>query len=139
MKRYSILWWLIIVPTSLLVGLPVFFLIGHVTDLDIVVRLVIASIATIAADLAIAASMEAVAPTKLKIGPGERVLKSDIPAEEATIVHGFDSSPPGQVSVRGETWMATSLSDDSEDLSAGKRVFVVDRDGLNLIVSSNPR
>jgi membrane protein implicated in regulation of membrane protease activity len=139
MKRYSILWWLIIVPTSLVVGLPVFFLIGHLTDLAFMERLAIAIIATFVADLAIAASMEAVAPTKLNIGPGERTLKSDIPVEKATVVCGFDSSPHGQVSVRGETWMATRLSDDSDDWSEGMSVTVVDRSGLNLIVSSDPR
>ncbi len=137
MKRYSILWWSIILPTSVIVGLPTFFLVGHFTDWEISERAAVALIATLAADLLIVASMEAVAPTKVNIGPGEKALKSEALAEKAIIVTGFDSSPYGQVSVRGETWLATRHPDDTEVLSAGMSVRVVTRDGLNLIVSSN--
>ena len=137
MKRYSILWWSIILPTSVIVGLPTFFLVGYFTDWEISGRAAVALIATLAADLVIAASMEAVAPTKVNIGPGEKALKSEALPERAIIVSGFDSSPHGQVSIRGETWLATRLRDDTEVLSAGMSVRVVNRDGLNLIVSSN--
>ena len=139
MKRYSILWWSIVLPTSVIVGVPTFFLVGYLTDWVLAGRIAVAIIATLTADLLIAASMEAIAPTKLSIGPGEKVLKSETPAEEATILSGFDSSPHGQVSVRGETWMATRLADDADVLSKGMSVRVVDRDGLKLIVSSNSR
>lgn len=136
MKRYSILWWSIILPTSVIVGLPTFFLVGHFTDWEIPERAAVALIATLAADLLIVVSMEAVAPTKVNIGPGEKALQSEALAEKAIIVTGFDSSPYGRVSIRGETWLATRLPDDTEVLSAGMSVRVVNRDGLNLIVSS---
>lgn len=139
MKRFSILWWSIILPTSVIVGLPTFFLVGHFADWEIPERTAVAVIATLAADLLIAASMEAVAPTKVNIGPGEKALKSEALAEKAIIVSGFDSSRHGQVSIRGETWSATRLPDDTEVLSAGMSVRVVARDELNLIVSSNLR
>ena len=139
MKRYSILWWSIVLPTSVIVGVPTFFLVGYLTVWDLSGRIAVAIIATLTADLVIAAAMEAVAPTKLSIGPGEKALKTETPAEEATILSGFDSSPHGQVSVRGETWMATRLADDSDVLSQGMSVRVVDRDGLKLIVSSSSR
>lgn len=138
MKRYSILWWSIILPTSVIVGLPTFFLVGHFTGWDILACAAVALIATLVADIVIAASVEAVAPTKVNIGPGERALKSEALAERAIIVSGFDASPHGQVSIRGETWSAIRLPDDTEVLSAGMSVRVVNRDGLNLIVSSNP-
>ena len=138
MKRYSLLWWSIILPTSVIVGLPTFFLVGYFTDWGISGRAAVALLATLAADFVIAASMEAVAPTKVNIGPGEKALKSEALAERAVVVSGFDSSPHGYVSIRGETWLATRFADDTEVLSAGTIVRVVSRDGLNLIVSSNP-
>jgi membrane protein implicated in regulation of membrane protease activity len=139
MKRYSILWWSIILPTSVVVGVPAFFVLGYLTPLEFPERVVVAIIATLAAELAIAASMEALAPTRLSIGPGEKKLRTEIPAEQATVISGFDVSPRGRVSVRGETWMATRLAGDSEVLSQGMLVRVVDRNGLELIVSSNTR
>lgn len=139
MKRYSILWWWLILPTSVVIGLPAFFLAGHFTGLEFMGRVAVAMLATFAVDFAIAAAMEAVAPTRLNIGPGEKVLDADIPAEQATVICGFDASPHGKVSVRGETWMAIRLAGDSAVWSAGMRVRVVDRNGLQLIVSSNSR
>ena len=138
MKRYSILWWSIILPTSVVVGLPTFFLVGHFSDWGISGRAAVALIATLTADLVIAASMEVVAPTKVNIGPGEKALRSGTLTEKATIISGFDSSPHGQVSSRGEVWLATRLPDDTDALSAGMSVRVVSRDGLSLIVSSSP-
>lgn len=139
MKRYSILWWWLILPTSLVVGVPVFLLTGHFTGLEFMGRFAVAIAATFAADFAIAAAMESVAPTRLNIGPGEKALRSDIPAEQATVISGFDTSPRGKVSVRGETWLATRLGGDSAALSEGMLVRVVDRKGLELVVSSTMR
>ena len=139
MKRYTMLWWWLILPTSVVVGVPTFFLVGHFMGLELPAQVAVAMIVTFAVDFAIAASMEAVAPTRLNIGPGEKVLKSDIPAEQATVISGFGASPQGKVSVRGETWLATRQAGDSGVLSAGMRVFVVDRNGLELIVSSHHR
>jgi membrane protein implicated in regulation of membrane protease activity len=137
MKRYSLLWWAVILPTSLVVGLPTFLVIGQLTDWAILQRIAVALVAILAADLAIAASMEAVAPTKIKIGPGERHLKSETPADTATVVSGFESSPYGRVMVRGETWLATRLPGETGVMSAGTIVQIVDRNGLNLVVTSN--
>jgi membrane-bound ClpP family serine protease len=131
------MWWWLVLPSSVVVGLPTFFLLGHFTGLEFLERIAVAMVATFAVDFAIAASMESVAPTRLHVGPGEKVLKSDMPAEQATVISGFDASARGKVSVRGETWMATRLAGDSGTLSEGMRVRVVDRNGLELVVSSN--
>lgn len=139
MRRYSLLWWAIILPTSVVVGLPTFLFVGHLTDWAVLERVAVALVATLAADLSIAASMEAVAPTKVKIGPGESNLKSDAPADKATVVSGFESSPHGRVSVRGETWRATRLPSETGVMSAGTVVNVVDRNGLSLVVTADPR
>jgi membrane protein implicated in regulation of membrane protease activity len=138
MKRFSVHWWAIILPTSIVVGVPAFLIAGFLTDWGVWERALAGLIAMLAADLAIAVSMEVVAPTRLDIGPGEKVLGSDPPAEEATIIGGFGGSSKGQVFVRGETWMATCVPEDSGVLSKGMRVRVVHRDGLNLMVSPKP-
>lgn len=136
MKRYSILWWSVILPTSVVVGIPTFFIVRQFTDWGFFESAAVALVATLVADIVIAASMEAVAPTRVDIGPGEKVLDSEIPNETATIIGGFDASPHGQVSIRGETWSATRSPDEAGVLTAGTVVTIVDRDGLNLVVTA---
>ncbi|MBT8091578.1 MAG: NfeD family protein [Gammaproteobacteria bacterium] len=136
MKRYSFTWWLVILPTSVTVGGTTILLASTFTDWGVVALVAVAAASTFLADLAIAASMEAVAPTKVNIGPGEKHLSSDLASEKATIMSGFDSISHGQVSVRGETWRAIRAPDDTGTLSAGMSVSVVDRDGLTLVIST---
>ena len=139
MKRYSPTWWLVVLPTSLNVGCTTFLLTGYFTDWGLTARAAAAFALALAADLAIAALIEVFAPTKVNIGPGERALDSELPSETARVVGGFESSPNGRVSVRGETWRATCAPDNSIRLTAGMDVNVVARDGLTLIVSTIPR
>lgn len=139
MKRYSLTWWLVILPTSVTVGGSTILLTTLFTDWGVFARIAVAALATGAADLAIAALMEAVAPTRISIGPGEKHLVSDTAAEKAVIVSGFDSAPHGQVSIRGEIWRAVRAPGESGPLEAGMAVSVVDREGLTLIVSAIPR
>ena len=139
MKRYSLLWWLVFLPTSVVVGGTTFLLAGLLTDWVFLERIAAALILTFAADLAIAVSIQAVAPTKVSIGPGERTLNSELPSETATVICGFDSSSRGRVSVRGETWQAMRAPGDVVRLTAGMNVNVVARDGLTLVVSANSR
>jgi membrane protein implicated in regulation of membrane protease activity len=87
-------------------------------------------------DLAVALSMEAVAPTKVDIGPGEKTFVRDMPPERATVISGFDTSEHGQVSIRGESWQAVRALDDTGILSKGTAVHVVERRGLTLVVSA---
>ena len=139
MKRWSFTWWLVILPTSVTVGGTTILFAGHFTDWGVFALVAVAVVSTFLADLAIAASMEAIAPTKVNIGPGEKVLDSDLPSEKATIMSGFDSISHGQVSVRGETWRAIRAPDDNGTLSTGMAVNVVDRNGLTLVVSTRSR
>ncbi|MBT8111241.1 MAG: NfeD family protein [Gammaproteobacteria bacterium] len=136
MKRYSFTWWLVILPTSLTVGGTTILLARNFTDWGIPALIAVAVVSTFLADLAIAASMEAIAPTKVNIGPGEKHLVSDSASEQATILSGFDSTSHGQVSVRGETWRAIRAADDTGTLTKGMSVNVVDRYGLTLVVST---
>lgn len=139
MKRYSLMWWSVVLPTSVVVGGSTFLLAGFLTDWGVLERVAVAVVLTVAADLAIAAWVQSIAPTRVHIGPGEKMRDSELLAEKATVVGGFDSSSHGRVSVRGETWRATHAPDDAVSLSVGMDVEVVGRDGLTLVVSSNSR
>jgi membrane protein implicated in regulation of membrane protease activity len=123
----------------LIVGGTTYQLTGYLTDWGLTARAAAAFALALAVDLAIAALIEVFAPTKVNIGPGERALDSELPSETARVVGGFDSSPNGRVSVRGETWRATLAPDNGIRLTAGMDVSVVARDGLTLIVSAIPR
>ena len=139
MKRYSPTWWLVVLPTSMIVGGTTFLLAGHFTDWGSLERSVAALVLALAADLAIASLVQVLAPTKVKIGPGDRALDSDLLSETARVIGGFESSPDGQVSVRGETWRATRVPDDAIRLTTGMDVHIVAREGLTLIVTAASR
>ena len=136
MRRYSLLWWLVVLPTSVVAGGSTFLLAGLLTEWGLIERLVAALALTIAADVAIAMAIQAVAPTNVSIGPGERALDSELPAETARVLSGFESSCEGRVLVRGETWQATRAPDDEARLAKGMDVSIVGRDGLMLLVRS---
>lgn len=133
------MWWLVILPTSITVGGTSILLTGLLTDWGVFTILAVAAVATALADLAIAAWMESIAPTRVHIGPGEKRLVSDLPSEKAIVIAGFASEPHGQVLIRGETWRAVRAPGDTGPLAMGMTVSVVDREGLTLIVSTLPR
>ena len=137
MKRYSPTWWLVVLPTSVLVGGTAFLLSGYLTDWGLPQRALAAFALAFAADLAIAALIQAFAPTKVNIGPGERATNSELPAETARVIAGFGASPNGRVAVRGESWRATCSRGDGMRLTKGMDVNVVARDGLTLVVAPN--
>jgi membrane protein implicated in regulation of membrane protease activity len=139
MKRYSLMWWSVVLPTSVVVGGSTFLLAGFLTDWSILERAAVAVVLTVVADLTIAAWIQSVAPTRVNIGPGETMHDSELPSETARIIGGFESSSHGHVSVRGETWRAMRAPDDAASLSIGMDVNIVARDGLTLVVSSNTR
>ena len=138
MRRYSIAWWFSILPTTVIVGGPVFLALVYQTDWGIGARLAVTLISALFVDLAIAVWMERVAPTKVRVGPGERQSENEIPADKAIVLSGFDKSPEGRISVRGETWAAVKSPGDTANLAAGTAVSVVDRVGLILVVSASP-
>ncbi len=136
MKRFSRIWWIAILFSSVIGGVTIFLLFAVLTDWSTPKIILVVSILTLIGDLIVALSMEAVAPTKVNIGPGERNTNTDLPSEFATVISGFKNSPQGQVSVRGETWRAIRAPEDSGSLSEGSPVQVVDRNGLTLVIST---
>lgn len=137
MRRYSLTWWLVVLPTSVIVGGSTFLMAGFLTDWSTFERFIAAVALVIVADLGVVFTIQALAPTTVSIGPGERALKSDLPSETARVLGGFGPSLQGIVMVRGETWRATRAPEDSVRLMQGMDVNVVARDGLTLVVSSN--
>ena len=134
-RRFSPRWWLVIGAATLIVGAAAFLILRFGTGLGITQMIVFWLIITFVGDVITAASMEAVAPTRVTIGPGDRRLDADAPEERAVVVSVFDDSGHGKVRVRGEIWRARQAAEDRTRPQAGERVRVVDRDGLTLIVS----
>ena len=135
--RFSRRWWLIIGVTTLVVGTAVFLVLRFATGLTLEQVIIYWLVATLVGDVITAISMEAVAPTRVTIGPGDRRLDTDLPAELAVVESAFDDSGNGRVRIHGETWWARRATDDMTDLEAGNQVQIVGRDGLTLIVSTD--
>ena len=125
-----------IIITSVVVGIAAFLLLGNLTDWQTLKLKIAVGLLVFAGDLIMAFAMEAVAPTKVSIGPGEKVLNSDMPTESAIVVAGFGASPEGRVEVRGETWQATCSAEETGSLEKGALVRVIDRKGLTLVVAA---
>lgn len=135
--RFSRRWWLVIGATTLVIGVAAFLILRFWTALSLEQLILYWLIVTFIGDVITAISMEAVAPTRVKIGPGDRQFDADHPVERAIVVAGFDDAGQGRVRIRGETWRARQVEDDRESLESGARVRVVERDGLTLVVSTD--
>ena len=135
--RFSRRWWLIIGATTLVIGAVVFVVLRFWTALALEQLILYWLIITFIGDVITAVSMEAVAPTRVTIGPGDRQFDADDPAERAVVVAGFDDAGRGRVRIRGETWQARQAKEDRASLITGTRVRVVERDGLTLVVSTD--
>ncbi len=134
--RFSRRWWLVIGIATLVIGVAAFFVLRHWTALVLEQLILYWLIITFVGDVITAVSMEAVAPTRVTIGPGDRRFDADHLAERAVVVVAFDESGQGRVRVRGETWRARQAEDDGSRLEPGTEVRVVDRDGLTLVVTA---
>jgi membrane protein implicated in regulation of membrane protease activity len=92
----------------------------------------------LAGDIALALLMEAVSPTHVKLGPGERMHDADPPTELGTVADGFDNRH-GRVAIRGELWRARQAGKCNRRLEIGSPVRVVEREGLTLVVAASDR
>lgn len=134
-KRFSRDWWLAILVFTVGFG-AVAFLLLRGRGLNSGELLVYCLGFSFLGDLVTALSMEAIVPTRVTIGPGDRELRHDLPAERALVVAEFDETGVGHVRIRGETWQARGSSPGFRPIS-GSLVRVIDRDGLTLIVSTD--
>ena len=134
-RRFSREWWLTILVVTVGIGAAAFLLLrDRVLDpADLILYCLGISFL---GDVVTALSMEAVVPTRVTIGPGDRQLRDDLPTELALVVSEFDGAGAGQVRIRGETWQARGSSVGFRP-TLGTRVRVVSRDRLTLIVSAD--
>ena len=138
MKRHSRFRWAHILLSSIVMGGSSFVAVRLLTDLPIATVAVISLTFVLVGDIALALLMQAISPTHVTLGPGERWHKAEVPLELGTVVHRFDDRH-GKVSIRGETWRARQTNGCAERLHPGNRVRIVERDGLTLIVTAAER
>lgn len=132
-KRFSRDWWLAILVVTAAISAATFLLLrGRGLHLSELVLYCLAF--SLLGDVVTALSMEAIVPTRVTIGPGDRRLRDDLPTELALVVSEFDGAGAGQVRIRGEIWRARGSRDGFRPV-VGSRVRVINRDGLTLIVS----
>lgn len=136
MKRYSRLWWMSLLLSSVVTGSLAFLSLLYFTDWSVPKLVVASGFFVFLGDLTLAMTMEKVAPTRIAVGPGERHFHTERSSDKAIVLSGFSTSSRGQVSVRGETWQAVRAPGDESILSEGMLVHVVERDGLTLVVAS---
>jgi membrane protein implicated in regulation of membrane protease activity len=136
-QRFSAEWWIWLAGGAFAFGVCTFIVLywrGIFTDP--IPLLLVALAGSAIGDLLMAASFEAIAPSKVTLGPGERVNRSDDILELATVVSGFNDSAEGRVRARGEIWGARCHDGTPLSLTAGVKVKIVDRDGLTLLIRS---
>ena len=135
LRRFSRDWWLTILVVTVGISAATFLLLRgrglHPTELVLYCLGI-----SLLGDMVTALSMEAIVPTRVTIGPGDRRLKDDLPTELALVVSEFDGAGVGHVRIRGETWQARGSSVGFKP-TMGSHVRVINRDGLTLIVSAD--
>ncbi len=135
MQRFSSLWWASILLSSLVTGGGSFVLLTLLTKLPIETVLTISVMVIVAGDILLALFMEAVSPTHITLGPGERQRKSELPAELGVVLSDFGDGQ-GHVSIRGERWQARQDARCNGQLRAGAPVRVLEREELTLVVAA---
>jgi membrane protein implicated in regulation of membrane protease activity len=133
MRRFSSLWWASILLSSLVTGGGSFLLINALTDLPTETVIKISVVMILVGDLVLALWMQAVSPTRILVGPGDRRMKDDSTDEIGIVIADFKSGS-GNVSVRGESWRAVQAAECEHSLLAESRVRVLERRGLTLVV-----
>ena len=136
MRRFSRRWLAPILLSSVVTGGGSFVLLSLATDWPLTIVLAVSAALVLAGDIALALLMQAVSPTRITLGPGERQHITEEPKELGTVAANFRNRR-GQVSVRGETWRARQAIGCGETLEAGGAVRIVERDGLTLVVASS--
>ena len=135
MQRYSSLWWASILLSSVVTGGSSFLLLILLTELSIEIVIAVSVALILAGDITLALLMEAVSPTRVTLGPGDRRRKSDSPGELGTVTASFESGS-GKVSIRGEQWHARQSTSCASRLDSGTPVRVLEREGLTLVVAA---
>ena len=134
MQRYSGLWWASILLSSVVTGGGSFIFLTLLTELPLGTVIIVSVALILVGDVVLALLMEAVSPTRVTLGPGDRRRSSESPWELGTVIADFEDGS-GKVSIRGEQWRARLMSGYHGRLDAGAAVRVVEREGLTLVVA----
>ncbi len=134
MPRYSSLWWASILLSSVVTGGGSFALLSLFTELPIETTVAISLALVLAGDLLLAKFWEAVSPTRVTLGPGDRRTKTDLPRELGMVIDDFEDGQ-GSVAIRGERWRARQATGCDRQLRSEETVRVLERDGLALVVA----
>ena len=135
MRRFSKRWLVPILLSSVVTGGGSFVLLALFTDLPLAFVLAISAALAFVGDVVLAFLMQAVSPTRVMLGPGDREHDAEPPRELGLVATDFRNRR-GYVSVRGETWRARQAIGCSGRLEPGGAVRIVERKGLTLIVAA---
>lgn len=135
MQRYSGLWWVSILLSSVVTGGVSFAGLTLFTGLSVGTAAAISAALIVLGDISLAFIMESVSPTRVMLLPGERRYRSDMPEVLGTVIGDFEDGL-GSVSIRGERWCARQSADCIMPLEAGSPVRVLERQGLTLVVAA---
>lgn len=135
MQRYSKIWWAVVLLSSAVTGGGTFLLLILLTDLPVETALKISVALVLVGDIALAIIMQAISPTHVKLGPGERWHDDESPRDRGIVRTRFEDGK-GKVSIRGEIWQARLEDSSAEPLDVGERVRVIEREGLTLVVAA---
>ncbi len=105
------------------------------TELPFATVVAISAALVVAGDIVLAFFMQAVSPTRVTLGPGDRRHRTETPRELGRVEAAFEDRR-GRVSIRGETWRARQAVGCGRPLAAGAAVRVVEREGLTLVVAA---
>jgi membrane protein implicated in regulation of membrane protease activity len=134
--KFSQQWWVLItIATTVFILLVASSLDWFGFEFDIYAILFILSASAIF-DFFLATSMEAVSPTKITVGPGEKQSSDSDLTETALVISGFEKDSDGRVSIRGEVWNARWTSGAVVEIPPDREVAILGRDGLTLVVGA---
>ncbi len=135
MQRYSRYWWAAVLLSSVVTGGGTFLLLMLLTDLSVERALKISVALVLIGDVILAIIMQAISPTHVKLGPGERWHDEESPKDVGVVKTRFENGR-GKISIRGETWHARQGEESEEELEIGASVRVIEREGLTLVVAA---
>lgn len=132
--RFSRAWWYWLAAAAMIGGAAACFIYFSTVAFPSLGWLSVFLVGSFVGDVVLAIGMEAVAPSRVVIGPGDRVFDSSPVNIRAEVVSAFSASGSGRVIIRGEVWNARFAGEIRSAVLAGEEVLVKGRDGLTLLV-----
>jgi len=109
------------------------WVVGFVPNITFVLLVVLSACL---GDVLLALSLDAINPTRVLVGPGDRKHHNSEVLDKAIVVEDFGADNEGYILVRGEKWRAICQQQSASMLQIGDHVKVIERAGLVLVVES---